>query len=234
MNRYKITRKRSGLSGLLKSFSTIAWLIIITSIISIIGFVIFAFYPEYVDYIALKPSNIMQGKYLWTLVTHMFVHGGLGHLFINMFVLFSLGGLCERIIGRKRFLWFYLLSGIFAGLLSILLAGFFGSTAIGERIFGSPEIFMVGASGAIFAIAGLYVMLLPRLKFMIIFLPFFSLPAYIMVPLVLFIVWGVSIVFNWPVGNVAHFGGFLAGILYGAYLKNKYKRKVAKLQKMFR
>jgi len=77
-------------------------------------------------------------------------------------------------------------------------------------------------------------MLLPKLKFMIIFLPFFSLPAYIMVPLVLFVVWAISIFANWPIGNVAHFGGFLAGIVYGLFLRMKYQRKVAKLQKMFR
>jgi len=93
---------------------------------------------------------------------------------------------------------------------------------------------MVGASGAIFAIAGLYVILLPKLRFSIIFFPFFSLPAYIMIPAVLFIMWGLSAIFSWPIGNVAHFGGFLAGIVYGYYLKTKYKRKVDRLQRMFR
>ena len=93
---------------------------------------------------------------------------------------------------------------------------------------------MVGASGAIFAIAGLYVILLPRLRFSIIFFPFFSLPAYIMIPAVLFIFWGLSAVFNWPIGNVAHFGGFLAGLIYGLYLKGKYPGKVNRLQRMFR
>ncbi len=234
MNRARFQKKKKGLLSVLNSFSTIAWLIAITILTSIIGLVIFWFFPEYADYIALKPSNIMQGKYLWTIITHMFVHGGIGHLLINMFVLFSLGSLCERIIGRKRFIWFYLLSGIFAGLLSVFLAAQFGDTALGSRIFGSPDISMVGASGAIFAIAGLYVMLLPRLKFMIIFLPFFSLPAYVMVPLVLFVVWIISVIGDWPIGNVAHFGGFLAGIIYGFYLRTKYSRKVAKLQGMFR
>jgi len=234
MNRYKNKREKRGLLSVLSSFSTIAWLIIITVLTSLIGLAIFWLLPEQADYIALKPSNIVQGKYLWTIITHMFIHGGIGHLLINMFVLFSLGGLCERIIGRKRFIWFYLFSGIFAGLLSVFLATQFGHTALGQRIFGSPDIFMVGASGAIFAIAGLYVMLLPKLKFMIIFLPFFSLPAYIMVPLVLFLVWIISIIGDWPIGNVAHFGGFLAGIIYGFYLRTKYKRKVAKLQRMFR
>ena len=215
-------------------FSTTTWLIIINSVVSIIAFILFAVSENYLDYLALKPENILQGKYLWTLVTHMFVHGGFLHLFINMFVLFSLGSLCERIIGKKRFIWFYLLSGLFAGILSVLLSGLLGNTELGTRIFGSPDIFMVGASGAIFAIAGLYVILLPKLKFMIIFLPFFSLPAYIMIPLVLFIVWIISIIGNFPIGNVAHFGGFLAGVVYGLYLRTKYQRKVAKLQRMFR
>jgi membrane associated rhomboid family serine protease len=164
----------------------------------------------------------------------MFSHGGIAHLLINMFVLFSLGGLSERIIGRKRFFWFYIISGIFAGLLSVVLSGFFGVSELGARIFGSPDIFMVGASGAIFAIAGLYVVLLPKLKFAIIFFPFFSFPGYVLIPLVLFGVWALSIVFGWPVGNVAHFGGFIVGLVYGFYLKNKYKRKVKMLQRMIK
>ncbi len=228
MERKKMYAKRK------KGFSVITWLIIITSIISIIGFIALNSSEEYIAYIALKPANILQGNFIWTLLTHMFAHGGIGHLLINMFVLFSLGSLCEKIIGRKRFIWFYLISGIFAGILSVTLSGFFGNTPWGARIFGSPDIYMVGASGAIFAIAGLYVMLLPRLKFMIIFLPFFSLPAYIMVPFVLAVMWIVSIIFNWPIGNVAHFGGFLVGLIYGLYLKTKYRKKVAHLQQFFR
>src|SRR3989344_6433555 len=108
------------------------------------------------------------------------------HLLINMFVLFSLGNLSEKIIGRKRYFWFYLLSGLVAGLMFVFFAYFFGQTDLGARVFGSPEDAAVGASGAIFAIAGLFMVLTPKLRFMIIFLPFFSLPAYIMIPLVLF------------------------------------------------
>ena len=186
-----------------------------------------------INYFALKPIEIAQGHYLTSIVLHMFTHIIAIHLLINMIALFSLGGLCEKIIGKKRFIWFYLISGIFAGLLSVFFSLSYGATALGEKIVGSPDIFMVGASGAIFAIAGLYVMLLPRLKFMIIFLPFFSIPAYIMVPAVLFITWIASIFGNLPVGNVAHFGGFLAGLVYGFYLKTKYRKKVMKLQRMF-
>ena len=229
--RQYLNQKRT-LSDRLSNLSIVGWFILITTISSLIGFIIFA--TGGINYIALKPSNILRGKYLWTVLTHMFIHGGLFHLLINMFVLFSLGSLSEKIIGRKRFLWFYLISGIFAGLLSAILSGLYGNTELGARIFGSPDIFMVGASGAIFAIAGLFVMLLPKLRFMIIFLPFFSLPAYIMVPLVLLLTWLVTIAGNFPIGNVAHLGGFLVGIIYGSYLRTKYKKKVKMLQQFFR
>ena len=242
-------KRKTSLLNRISSLSIVGKIILLTSIISISIFIIeYAYFlncdncisdgkvvnlPPTYDWFYLKPSNIFQGKYLWTLLSHIFVHGNFLHLFVNMFVLLSLGGLSEKIIGRKRFLWFYILSGLFAGLLSVLLSGFYGNTAIGARIFSSPDIYMVGASGAIFAIAGLFVMLLPRLRFMIIFLPFFSLPAYIMVPLVLFITWIATFAGNFPIGNVAHLGGFLAGIAYGYYLKTKYSRKVKALQKMF-
>lgn len=186
------------------------------------------------NYFILKPTSILQGKYLPSLLLHFITHIYLFHLLINMFVLYSLGRLSERIIGRKRYIWFYVISGLFAGILSVLLSGFFGNTELGVRIFGSPDIFMMGASGAIFAIAGLYMILLPNIRFMIIFLPFFSLKATAMIPLVLFGVWALTIIFNLPIGNVAHFGGFLVGVVYGLYLKNRYKRKVLQLQKMFR
>ncbi len=217
-----------------KRWSLVTWLIVLTCVISVIGLIVIRYYPDKFVYFSLNPMELMSGKYLWTILLHMFVHGSEAHLIMNMFVLFSLGRLCEKIIGRKRFIWFYLISGIFAGLLSVLLSYYFGLTPIGEKIFGSPSIPMVGASGAIFAIAGLYVVLLPRLRFMIIFLPFFSLPAYLMIPIVLFMTWVVSFLGNFPIGNVAHLGGFLVGLIYGLFLKSKYKRKVEMLQKIFK
>jgi len=214
------------------------WLIIINVAFFFIATTILIINRDYISYIALKPSDILQGKYLWTLITSMFMHApGIGipylsfHLIINMFVLFSLGNFCEKIIGRKRFLWFYLISGIAAGVITIILAYFFGNVDLGIKIIGDPSMPGVGASGAIFAIAGLFVLLTPKLKFMIIFLPFFSLPAYIMIPLVLFATWLVSAGTGLPIGNTAHFGGFIAGIIYGIYLRKKYYKKIMILNK---
>jgi membrane associated rhomboid family serine protease len=184
-------------------------------------------------YIAVNPQLFFENYYLWTAITNVFMHGGFFHLFINMFVLFSLGNLCERIIGRKRYLWFYLISGIVASLFFVFFAYFLGTSSLGEAIFGSSDAFAVGASGAIFAVAGLFMILTPRLRFAIIFLPFFSLPAYIMIPLVLVATWIVSSSAGIGIGNTAHFGGFVAGVVYGLYLRNKYKRKTKMIEKYF-
>ncbi len=223
------TRRKS----FLQNWSVTNWLILINAVFFIFVLLVSLYIKNFLDYVALKPSNFMQGKYLWTLVTSMFMHGGFFHLFVNMFVLFSLGNLCERIIGRKKYLLFYLASGLFAGLAFVLFAYFFGNTEIRAAIFGSPEIPAVGASGAIFAIAGLFMILTPKLRFMIIFLPFFSLPAYLMIPIVLFVTWIVSSSIGVGIGNTAHLGGFLVGVFYGIYLRNKYRRKTQLIARYF-
>ena len=155
--------------------SAVWWISAICIVFFVFEFILLAINSDFIKYFALSADNFLNGKYLWTLLTHIFAHGGIFHLLVNLFALFSFGTLCEKIIGRKRFIWFYLIAGIFAGLLSVVLSGFFGF-GIWEKVFGSPEVYMLGASGAIFGIAGLFVVLLPRMRFAIIFLPFFSLP----------------------------------------------------------
>jgi uncharacterized protein len=238
LRRYTRKRLSSRKPNWFSKLTVAGWLIVINIgffIIAMIAF--FAGLP--VRFIALQPHNLINHYYIWTLVTSMFMHGGILHLFINMFVLFSLGDFTEKIIGGKRFLWFYLISGIFAGLVFVVLGYFFGGSSLGANIFGGSLDFAVGASGAIFAVAGLLMVLIPKLKFSIIFFPFFSLPAYIMIPVVLFITWivssSVAIVAGTQVGigNTAHFGGFLAGLIYGFYLRKKYPKKIKMLGSVF-
>jgi len=216
-----------------KNINVTSWIILVNVIFFIGSTILFIVNPDSIRYLAIQPNFIIHGQYLWTIVTSIFVHGGFFHLFINMFVLFSMGSLCERIIGRKRFFWFYMLSGIIAGLLFVVLAYYFGTPGIGLKIFGSPDSYAVGASGAIFGIAALFMVLIPKMRFSIIFLPFFSLPGYIMIPLVLFATWIVSSSVNFGIGNTAHLGGFLCGILYGSYLRYKYPKKINALGKYF-
>lgn len=188
--------------------------------------------PFNLSYFGLQPNAFLKGERFWSLLTHMFIHVNLWHLLINIVVLFYFGNFYEKIIGRKRYLGFYLISGIMAGLTFVFLAYFWGNTDLNSltgRIFGSPASITIGASGAIFAIVGLMVILNSQVKLVIIFLPFFSLPAYLMGPLGLSIMWLISGLFGAPIANTAHLGGFLFGIGFGLYLKYKYGEKYRKI-----
>jgi len=185
----------------------------------------------FLDYIALKPSDIIQGQNLWTLVTHMFMHHPffIFHLLFNMLSLFFLGNLMEKIIGRKRYLIFYLLSGLAAAILFVAL-----SAIIGESfIFGTGmDLPAVGASGALFGVAGLLTMLTPNLSLYVMFIPI-PIKAKYAVPGLLIVLALIAATAGWPVGNAAHLGGFLAGVFYGAFLRQKYKRKTKMIAEYF-
>lgn len=274
---------RSLFSYLTGSVSTTIKIIIVNVLVFILVRITASFYPAILDFLSLKPSLIIHGKALWTLLTSVFMHAGFMHLFFNMLSLWFIGAFVERIIGRKRFFWFYIIAGIIAGLFFALLAGLFGY-GIGEKIFGSPDVSGVGASGAIFGLLGLLAVLTPKNKVYLIvgpliaiilqslsdFLiqdaallgvisfilsiyiiismfsifsfnprfirvslpletPFWFLPFIAIIPLVI-----IGLFVPLPIGNTAHFGGLIAGLIYGVYLRRKYRRKVALLSRHFR
>ncbi|MDP3986734.1 MAG: rhomboid family intramembrane serine protease [Nanoarchaeota archaeon] len=175
------------------------------------------------DYIAIKPSNIFEGKYLWTFFTSMFMHGGFFHIFANMFSLLFIGGLVEKILGAKRYVSFYIISGLFAGLFFVLSSLIFPA---------DMNTFAVGASGALFSLVGLLVLLTPDLPVFVMFIPIPIKMKYAG-PGILVLLWLISIAGNVPIGNTAHLGGLLVGITYGIYLKHKYKRKVGLIRRYF-
>jgi len=170
--------------------------------------------------IAVSLENIKQLK-LWTFLTSMFMHGGFFHLFANMLSLIFIGSLVERILGAKRYLWFYLLSGLFASFLYVFF----------ELLFPSG-LGAVGASGALFGLVGLLVLLTPNLPVYLMFIPIPIKMKYAG-PGILIILWFISRAGDVPIGNTAHLGGLLCGLVYGIYLKNKYKNKTRWLSKHF-
>lgn len=140
-------------------------LILINVVVFLASFILGLFFKEDLifSYLALKPENIIQGKYLWTIFTSIFMHANFAHLFVNMFSLYFIGSFVERLIGKKRYIWFYILSGIFASIFFALLSGFFGYGFL-AKIFGSASVMGVGASGAIFGLLGLLCVLTPYNK----------------------------------------------------------------------
>lgn len=196
-------------------------------IINVVAFILFTTLISLkvlsIDSIAIKPSNILEGKYLWTFITSMFMHAGFFHLFVNMLSLMFIGSLVEKIIGRKRYFWFYILSGIFAGVFFVLMSLIF-TADLGT--------YAVGASGALFGLIGVLMLLTPNLPVYVMFIPIPIKMKYA-APGMLILLWAISIAGNVPIGNTAHLGGLVAGLLYGLFLSTKYKNKTSYIRKHF-
>ena len=121
----------------------------------------------------------------WQPVTHMFMHGGFGHLFFNMFTLYMFGSVLERVWGPKKYLLYYMVTGLGAALLhtgvewlqtlywqNIIQTGeasaAVAAAASMRRMLMTPT---VGASGAIYGLLLGYAMLFPDSVMTLIFPP---------------------------------------------------------------
>jgi membrane associated rhomboid family serine protease len=199
-------------------------LIILNIIFFIVSFILILIKIETKDYLALNPSNIFHKYYFWTLITSMFMHSNLFHLLLNMLSLFFVGNILIKILGEKRFVSLYLLSGIFSGVFFILSSLIFPSEF---------NVYAVGASGAIFGLIGVLICLTPDLPVYIMFVPVPIKMKYA-APLMLIILWVISLLGNIPIGNAAHLGGLLYGLGYGLYLTKKFKKKSLFIKNYFR
>jgi rhomboid protease GluP len=154
---------------------------------------------ELVDYGALVPSLVQHGEW-WRLFTAIFLHASIAHILFNMTSLFAVGTLCERLYGSAKFLAIYLGSGLAGSLVS------FGYAVLTGSDLYSPH---VGASGAIFGIAGALLTLrfqrsevIPR-----------RIRDQISGWLIALVGINLAISFVTPyVDNSAHIGGLLGGI----------------------
>lgn len=164
------------------------------------------------------PEEITQGQDLQTLFTSMFLHGGWGHLLGNMLFLWIFADNIEATIGNIRFLMFYILGGLAAHAGHILFN--LGS--------GVPT---VGASGAISAVMGAYLVMFPRsrIKMLFIFL-IIRIPAWIFLGFWIYqqTSYGTQALQGGQSGGVAwwaHIGGFAFGVLSGFYYRTMYPKE---------
>jgi len=215
--------------------STYTGIIIGVNVVAFLAYLVFAYIfgeSVLIPFVALQPALVIAGKNLWTFATSMFMHAGIGHLAMNMLSLLFIGSFVERLIGRKRYLWLYLGGGLFAGILFVVLAGLFGDSVLGERIFGSPYTFAVGASGAIFALGGLLAVLVPKLRVLVFFI--IPMPMWAAMTFFIIVIWFFSFAAGLPIGNSAHLGGLIVGVAYGFYLNKKYPKRVEMLRNRFK
>jgi len=214
-----------------RQYSATFILIIINVICFIIGFVLIKLsIQNLMQDIALQPSLFLQKP--WTLITSMFMHANIFHIAVNMLSLFFLGSFVEKLINKKRFIGIYLLSGIIGGLFFILFS-FSPLNGIPGLGISNLDMMAVGASGAIFGLGGLLAVLTPKVPVYIMFIPI-AMPLWLGITIMFVVLLLITAGAGLPIGNAAHLGGLLTGLAYGFYLRKKYKKKIALLDRYFR
>jgi membrane associated rhomboid family serine protease len=155
---------------------------------------------EMIYFFGLVPRFVVRRFYIWQFVTYMFLHGGLWHLFLNMFILWMFGSEIERYWGSRTFLKYYFFTGVGAGVLSWL-------TALNSV---TPTI---GASGAIYGILVAYGMMFPNRPVYL----YFLLPVkakHFVIFLVIMELMASRGQASSGIAHFAHLGGMLFGYLY--------------------
>lgn len=171
----------------------------------------FGIIPEQLN--ITRPLAIISNPLpLITLITHMFLHGGWVHFLSNMWILFIFGDNVEARLGHFRYLIFYIIGGTVAGLSQVLIAP-------------DSSIPSIGASGAIAAVLGAYLVLFPHAR-VVSLVPIFFFFWFIDVPAIFYLgFWFISQLFSGlmslptagAVGGVAwwaHIGGFVYGVFF--------------------
>ncbi len=168
------------------------------------------------------------------LITYMFMHGGFGHLFFNMFAVWMFGRTLETVWGPRRFLFYYIACGIGAGLIqevvqyveyaTVLSHYQVVNTAWGQIPMSEylNQLNTVGASGSVYAILLGFGMLFPNAPLYIFPLPFPIKAKYFVIGYALLELYSGFV--NNPNDNVAHFA-HLGGMIFGFILIMYWKKK---------
>ncbi len=178
----------------------------------------------------LVPYFVVNGMKLYTLFTHMWIHASIEHIAGNMLFLAIFGDNVESLLGHKKFLLLYLLSGFAAAVFHLASIAIMPSASLNPYLQQNPWLTpAVGASGAISGVLAAYFLFYPRaLVKVLVFIPF---PFLFLVPAEIFIgFWFLYqlIMGTWSLTGVpsgvawwAHVGGFLMGAFLAYALVDK-------------
>ncbi|MDY3551144.1 rhomboid family intramembrane serine protease [Gemmata sp. JC717] len=158
-----------------------------------------------IQYGSCRPNKVLEGE-VWRLVTAVFLHGGLLHLFFNMVVLHWAGGRFEERRGGRELVLFYLIGGVFANIV-------FVATQVTGVAPGGDKVGAIGASGAVAAAMVVFALYYPHAQLRLYF--FIPVPAWLLA--ILFVGFNGLMGFGHANGGVAYFahlGGAAFGFLY--------------------
>ncbi len=175
------------------------------TIICVIVFIIQNIYPQITEMFLLASKDVMYRP--WILITSIFLHGSFLHLFYNMFALVLFGLILESIIGTKKFIYIFFLTGLIASIASM----FFYDASL-------------GASGAIFGIMGTLAVLRPKMAVWV-----YGVPMPMFVAAIFWIILNFGgIFFPSNIAYASHLGGMISGIIIGFFLRTKFSEKEEK------
>jgi membrane associated rhomboid family serine protease len=158
----------------------------------------FVITDKFTYYLGLIPYYFSDRP--WTILTNMFIHADFWHLFVNMLTLFFFARALSGFIGQNKLLLVYFIGGIVGNGLYLLL--------------GDSLSVAIGASGAVYAVAGALVVLAPNIRVMLYFIV--PMPLWVVV-LVFFVIWSFVPGVAWQ----AHIGGLAVGLVAGFIFKRR-------------
>ncbi len=224
-------------------------------IINVLFFVATYFYQDLMiqQFALWFPKN--DNFQVWQFLSHMFMHGGLMHIFFNMYALWAFGSPLERMWGRNKFIFFYISAGLGAAFIHTAVNYFHYESGIQDLVsmgasneeiqqlirdssVRAPQQFFkmmssfyipaVGASGAIYGILVAFGMMFPNSELFLIFIPFPIKAKYFIPVLVgLDLFSGVTgySIFGSGIAHFAHVGGALFGFIMMWYWKKNQFNK---------
>lgn len=191
--------------------SVVSNLIMLNAVVVLVMYLMPNVYDQNVLTFALSPWEMPSFR-IWQLVSYMFMHGDFTHLLFNMFTLWIFGRQLEYDLGGKRFLTYYMITGIGAGALNLLVMSLTGEYGL-----------TVGASGAVFGILLAFGVLHPNVRMMLLFFPVpikakWMVMGYGAIELFLGLTARGS-----NVAHFAHLGGMIFGLILLYYWKKSRK-----------
>ena len=211
-----------------------------TAIKALIGanvalFLVQFFAPAVTDVLGLRPIFVVRYFWVWQLATYMFLHGGVFHIVFNMLALWMFGTELERRWGTPFFLKFYAVTGIGAGVLTVLFSLL--PFAAAQQLYQAN---IIGASGAIFGLLLAYALYFPERQIYMYLV--FPIPARVFVAIIGAIAFLSSLGDSGGVASVTHLGGLAVAYVYLksgrmhpiAEIKYRYlKWKINRVRKKF-
>lgn len=199
---------------------TYALIIINTAVF--VGTLLAGSFDQTIEEFGMRSKEVLAGQRLYTLLTSMFLHGGVLHILFNMWYLWIFGDNIEDMLGRGKFILFYLGAGLAASF----------AQAISDP---SSTIPTIGASGAISGVLGAYMILYPWANvhtavFFFYLIRLVTIPAILMIGF-WFVLQVLSASVTWMSGVSggvaywAHIGGFIAGVLLILLVRRKLRKR---------